>query len=52
MAEQRKETSNSKGFVTVPDDLKIQRMSVEEKGKEGNSGVDGYHEEYSDNAEK
>lgn len=50
MTQERKETGNGEGFVTIPDHFEVDGMPVEGIGQEGNRGVDGDHEEYPDNA--
>ena len=50
VTEQEEETCNRKGFVAVPDDLKVYSVLVEIVGEEGNKGVYWDHEEDSNNA--
>ena len=52
MAEQRKEAGNGKCFVAVSEDRVIYRMLVKEVGKKGDRGVDGNHEENTDDTEQ
>lgn len=50
MAQQRKEGGNRKGFVAFGHDLEVYRVPVVPEGQERGHGVDGYHEEDSDDA--
>jgi hypothetical protein len=47
---QSEEGDNSDSFVAISGDFEIYGMSVICVGEEGNEGVDGNHEQYTDNA--
>jgi len=48
VAEKGKEGGDRKSFVAIGYDIKIDRMPVKPERKEGGDGVNGYHEENSD----
>lgn len=48
VAQQGEEAGDGKGLVAVAQDLKVDGVQVEVKGEVGDGGVDGDHEEDSD----
>ena len=45
MAKQREDAGNGKGFVAIAEDFKVDSMSIEQIGKEGDCRVYRDHEE-------
>lgn len=48
MAQEGEETGDCKGFIAVTNDIEVNGMKVKEVRQKGNDGIDGDHEEDTD----